>query len=82
MSVPRAICSLYYLTLGKPVPKDHHDYRHRGGGGRGKPKLSDEQVRAIRKDTRSPKEIAAEYGITDVYAAQVRNGQTHVRVLD
>lgn len=82
MSVPGKALPLWYLAMGSPAPKSHHDYRHRGGGGNGKPKLTDDQVRAIRKDTRSAKEIGVEYGITDVYASQVRNGQTHVRVID
>lgn len=81
LSLPKVL-GLWYLATGAPARKERHDYIHRGGGGRGKPKLSDEAVRAIRKDTRPASEIAVAYGITEVYANQVRNGQTHVRVLD
>lgn len=57
-----------------------HRARPRGGGGCGKPKLTDDQVRAIRKDPRMPHEIAAEYGITREYAWKVQQGETHKNV--
>lgn len=57
-----------------------HRERPRGGGGRGTPKLTDDQVRAIRKDPRGPAAIAREYGLTDNYAWKVQNGETHRHV--
>lgn len=36
-------------------------------------KLTEEQVRAIRRDTRSNKAVAYEYGVTPVHIWRIRN---------
>jgi hypothetical protein len=41
-------------------------------------KLSDEQIEAIRRDTRSNRLIAPEYGISRVYVNEIRRRVTRV----
>lgn len=61
---------------------------HKGGGGRGKPKLSEEDVRAIRMVARAGgrmdkllDHVCAKWDITRNYARQVMAGDTHPHVL-
>ena len=44
-------------------------------------KLTDEQVREIRKDTRSQSVIASEYGVTQNAISCIKLGKTHRNVL-
>lgn len=61
--------------------KRHHARQpRRGGGGNGRPKLTPDQVRAIRKDPRPPRLIASDYGITTNYAMKVQQGETHQQI--
>lgn len=79
MSVPHAL-PWDFLNASRPV-RERRDWRHRGGGGKGKPKLTDDQVRAIRKDQREPAVIAKDYGISVDYAKHVQRGDTHSSVV-
>jgi hypothetical protein len=45
-------------------------------------KLSDDQVRAIRKDTRKLKDIAAEYGVGIPTISNIKNGKRKVNLSD
>lgn len=66
--------------LGEGKAKRKERERPRGGGGRGAPKLTDEQVRAIRASHKSPSELGREYGIDRHYACRVQHGDTHRHV--
>lgn len=71
--------ALPWEMLGEGKRREERAPR-RGGGGRGAPKLTEDQVRAIRKDPRLPHQIAKDYGITRDYAMKVQQGDTHRHV--
>lgn len=65
------------IARGRSVPAEHHSETMKRKAARGEShccaKLSDEQVRAIKKDTRLHRQIAADYGISRSYVGQLKD---------
>lgn len=80
---PQAV--LWHLLRGEPHRAERRFVvRHRGGGGRGARKLSDDDVRAIRAEPSSygyRKRLARRFNISVKYVDHLRDGSARAGVL-
>ena len=70
----RLCCNPDHLVLGRQSD-NVSDMCKRGNHAKGNAKLSDDQIDAIRRDPRSSRKIAPEYGVCDAQIRSIRNGR-------